>query len=130
MHPWHGECWATALWVRSQTVIFPPKARLAIKEILGDESIAMASNWADFIKAEPSYNYLSSWHYINFKDGLSEADMKTYLAADTIADAYTKINFLVTQLKDKKTEKAKKVMYLRLLIHIVGDVHQAHACKP
>ena len=33
-----------------------PKARLAIKDILGDESMAMASNWADFIKSEPSYN--------------------------------------------------------------------------
>ncbi len=101
-----------------------PKARLAIKDILGDESLAMASNWADFIKAEPSYNYISSWHYINFKDGLSAADMKAYLAVDTLTDAYTKINFLVAQLKDKKTEKEKKVMYLRLLVHIVGDVHQ------
>ncbi len=101
-----------------------PKARLAIKDILGDESMAMASNWADFIKSEPSYNYLSSWHYINFKDGLSEADMKAYLAVDTLTDAYTKINFLTAQLKDKKLEKEKKVMYLRLLIHIVGDVHQ------
>ena len=101
-----------------------PKARLAIKDILGDESMAMASNWADFIKSEPSYNYLSSWHYINFKDGLSEADMKAYLAVDTLTDAYTKINFLTAQLKDKKLAKEKKIMYLRLLIHIVGDVHQ------
>ncbi len=28
------------------------KAQLAIASILGDESIAMASNWADFIKAD------------------------------------------------------------------------------
>lgn len=101
-----------------------PKAKAAIKNILGDESIAMASNWADFIKAEPSYNYISSWHYINFKDGLSEADMKTYLSVDTLTDAYTKINFLVAQIKNKKLGKEKKVIYLRLLIHIIGDVHQ------
>lgn len=100
------------------------KARLAIKEILGDESIAMAANWADFIKSEPSYNYLSSWHYINFKAGMSEADMKAFLAVDTMTDAYTKINFLTEQLKNKSLEKDKKVMYLKLLIHIVGDVHQ------
>jgi len=101
-----------------------PKARLAVKQILGNESIAMASNWADFIKSEPSYNYLSSWHYINFKDGLSEADFKSYLAADSITDAYTKINFIVAQLKNKQTKQEQKIMYLRLLIHIVGDVHQ------
>lgn len=101
-----------------------PKAKAAIKDILGNETMAMASNWADFIKAEPSYNYISSWHYINFKDGLSETEMKTYLSVDTLTDAYTKINFLVAQLKNKKLEKEKKLMYLRLLIHIVGDVHQ------
>jgi hypothetical protein len=101
-----------------------PKARLAIQQILGNESMAMASNWADFIKSEPSYSYISSWHYINFKDGLSEKEMQTYLVADTATDAYTKINFLVSELKNKKLEKEKKLMYLRLLIHLVGDIHQ------
>ncbi|MES2113337.1 MAG: S1/P1 nuclease, partial [Bacteroidota bacterium] len=33
-----------------------PQARKAIKEILGNESIAMASNWADFIKSDPTYS--------------------------------------------------------------------------
>jgi len=36
-----------------------PQARKAVREILGDESIAMASNWADFIKSDESYKYLS-----------------------------------------------------------------------
>ena len=40
-----------------------PKTRAAVKAILGDTSIAIASNWADFIKSDPNYNYLSSWHY-------------------------------------------------------------------
>jgi len=43
------------------------KARKAIREILGNESIAISSNWADFIKSDTSYNYLSPWHYINVK---------------------------------------------------------------
>jgi hypothetical protein len=38
------------------------KARLAVQQILGTESIAMASNWPDFIKSDPAYNYLSQWH--------------------------------------------------------------------
>jgi len=101
-----------------------PKAKAAIKAILGDESMAMASNWADFIKSEPSYNYLSAWHYINLKDSLSESAVNAFLAADTLADAYTQINFLTAQLSNKNLEKDKKVMYLRLLIHIVGDIHQ------
>ncbi|MDE3236575.1 MAG: S1/P1 nuclease [Bacteroidota bacterium] len=101
-----------------------PKARLAIKAILGNESIAMSSNWADFIKSEPSYKYLDAWHYINLEDGLSEKSFKEKLSVDTATDAYTKLNFLVKELKKKNLPKDKKIMYLRLLIHIVGDVHQ------
>ena len=96
----------------------------AIAEILGNESVAMASNWPDFIKSDPSYSYLSSWHYIDFSPGLSADSIKAYLINDSATDAYTKLNFLIAQLKNKNLEQDKKVLYLRLLIHIVGDVHQ------
>jgi len=100
------------------------KARKAILEILGTESIAMSSNWADFIKSDSTYNYLSPWHYINVKQGLSKTEFNTFLQNDTITDAYTKLNFLIAELKNKQLALEKKQMYLRLLIHIVGDIHQ------
>jgi hypothetical protein len=53
----------------------------------------MASNWADFVKSDSIYNYLYNWHFINFKTGLSEADIQAYLKKDTVTDVYTKINF-------------------------------------
>lgn len=96
----------------------------AIAAILGDESIAMASNWPDFIKSDPSYNYLSSWHYIDFKPNSSADSIKAYLINDSATDAYTKLNFLIGQLKNENLAQDKKVLYLRLLIHIVGDIHQ------
>ena len=95
-----------------------------IFKILGNESVAIASNWPDFIKSDPAYKYLDTWHYINLKGGLSETALKNYLATDTVTDAYTKINWLSTQLKNRELEQDKKVFYLRLLIHIVGDIHQ------
>ena len=101
-----------------------PKARHAVQQILGTESIAMASNWADFIKSDPAYPYLSSWHYINVPDDLSYPEFQSYLKNDTTVDAYTKLNFIIKQLKNKELRKDKKLLYLRLLIHIVGDVHQ------
>ena len=100
------------------------KTRLEIKKILGNESVAMASNWADFIKSEPAYNYLGNWHYINLPAGISQAQLQHSLERDTVTDAYTRILFLTTELKNKSLTHDKKVMYLRLLIHIVGDLHQ------
>ncbi|MBK0379779.1 S1/P1 nuclease [Mucilaginibacter segetis] len=101
-----------------------PKARKAIQAILGDESVAMASNWADFIKSDPAYSYLSSWHYIDFDKPYTYPEMQAFLLKDTSVDAYTKLNFLIGELKKKDLPQANKLLYLRMLIHIVEDVHQ------
>lgn len=100
------------------------KARKEIYKILGTESIAMTSNWADFIKSDPAYNYLYNWHFINFNSGLAEEQFMSYLETDTATDAYTKINFLAAALKKKDLPQQDKILYLRMLIHVVGDVHQ------
>ena len=100
------------------------KARKTIREILGNESIAMTSNWADFIKSDSIFNYLGPWHYINVKQGLSQTDFNIVLQNDTLIDAYTRLNFLIKELKNQQLSLDKKQMYLRLLIHIAGDIHQ------
>ena len=101
-----------------------PRARAAVKAILGNESIAMASNWADFIKSDPDYSYLSPWHYIDFDKQYTYPEMQAYLAADNNMDAYTKLQFLIGELKKKNISKTNKLLYLRMLIHITEDVHQ------
>lgn len=106
------------------------RTRTEIRKILGNESIAMASNWADFVKSDTAYRYLYTWHFINFKRGLSYEEMKTELKKDTATDAYTKLNFLIKELKKKNLPLQKKQMYLRLLIHIVGDLHQPLHVSP
>lgn len=101
-----------------------PKTKLALKGIMGNESLAMSSNWADFVKSDKNYDYLYNWHFVNFAAGLSSADINGLLKADTAVNAFTKINFLVNELKKKNLPKAQKIIYIRLLVHIVGDVHQ------
>ena len=101
-----------------------PKAKNAINKILGTESIAMASNYADFIKSDTSFAYISPWHYVNIKAGLTMKEVEDFLDKDTAVDAYTKIIFLVKELKKKNLSAANREFYLQLLIHIVGDVHQ------
>ena len=100
------------------------KARAAIKAILGNESIAIASNWADFIKSDPNYNYLSAWHYVDLDKEYTLPELQDFLKQDTKEDAYTKLNFLIAELKKKDLSKENKLLYLRMLVHIVEDVHQ------
>jgi hypothetical protein len=100
------------------------RAKKRIKRLLGNESIAISSNFADFIKSDSAMNYLDPWHYINVKAGMTYPDFAAYLQRDSAVDAFTKINYLIAELKNKQTTMEKKQFYLKLLIHIVGDIHQ------
>ena len=101
-----------------------PKAKQQVQKILSNESLAISSNWADFIKSDKAYDYLSPWHYINIQAGLSENSFYTALKNDTATDIYTKLQFTIKQLRNKSLGLSQKRMYLRLLIHLVGDAHQ------
>jgi hypothetical protein len=102
-----------------------PSARKKVKQILGDESIAMASTWADFIKSDTNFRYLNKWHYADFPKHLSYEQVKDELKKDTGANAYNKLLFMMSELKNNKAlTRDQKQFYLRLIIHIVGDLHQ------
>ena len=90
---------------------------------MGDESIAITSNWPDFIKSDSTFNYLSAWHYVNVKQGLSQTEFNAALQNDTSTNAYTKLNFLIAELKNKQLPLEKKQMTCTA-IHIAGDIHQ------
>jgi hypothetical protein len=100
------------------------KTRLAIKQILGTESIAMSANWADFVKSDTSYNYLSTWHYVNLPENLSKNDVFSFLDHQPAANIYNKTQEMITVLKNSKSTTAQKKLALRMIIHLVGDLHQ------
>lgn len=99
-------------------------ARKNIQQILGNESLAMCANWADFIKSDSTFDHLSTWHYNNFKPQLNKETFLKDLHADTTKGAYQAMVWLVNQLKVKSHPPATKTTYLKLLVHLVGDVHQ------
>ena len=101
-----------------------PNARKEIKKILGNESLAMSSTWADFVKSDTAYNYLYDWHFINFEYEMELPEMQAFLEKDTAVDAYSKLIFISKELKRKTLSPIKKQLYLRMLVHIVGDLHQ------
>ena len=92
--------------------------------ILGSESLALAGTWADFIRSDSSYSYLGTWHYANFSDRLDFQALKTQMDQDTTSNIYNRIKFLSSELKGKKHDQIKKQLYLRMLVHLVGDIHQ------
>ena len=100
------------------------KTRLAIKQILGNETMAMTANWADFIKSDTSYNYLSNWHYVNLPADLSQSDVYRFLDNQPGPNIYNKLNDMIAVLKNTKSTAEQKKLALRMVIHLVGDLHQ------
>jgi hypothetical protein len=101
-----------------------PKAKKEVKKILGDETMAMASNWGDFIKSDSTYNYLNSWHYFNLPPNLTRAQFNEQLQDVSAANLYSKTRTMIAELQAPGTPPARKVFCLKLLIHFMGDLHQ------
>ncbi len=101
-----------------------PNARKAVKQILGNETLAMSANWADLIKSDNSFKYLNSWHYVNMPEGLDRNAVSSYLDTFNEPNIYSKTNDMIAMLKNPKTSANDKVFALRLLVHMMGDMHQ------
>lgn len=102
-----------------------PAARQAVKEILGTESLAIASTWADaFGRIDSDYRHTAPWHYINPTEGMSYEEFVLELSQDTTVNAFTKLNYLKDQLKTRQGTIEHQRFCLRMLIHILGDIHQ------
>ncbi|GAA4433579.1 S1/P1 nuclease [Ravibacter arvi] len=108
------------------------RAKREIRKILGNESLAMSANWADFIKSDTAYRYLNNWHYVNIRTGTNREALFAQLESDSSNNVYNRLHFLVKELKTNHTlSRETKKMYLRLIVHLVGDMHQPmHVGRP
>jgi hypothetical protein len=93
----------------------------AVGHLLGHESLAMCANWMDHIKSNRAYNHMNPWHYCTIPDGL------TYETCDHPAegDVIGTITQLIQEIKTGTYSKAEnEVMAVKMLAHLVGDLHQ------
>jgi len=97
-----------------------PKARRAVDRILGPTSIAIASTWMDRIKANPDYDYTHDWHWVTIPDGMTYEETEKNPNGDLIKSLRT----IISDLKSGDLSKEEEAKKLKMLIHLVGDIHQ------
>ncbi|HMR55940.1 MAG TPA: S1/P1 nuclease [Cyclobacteriaceae bacterium] len=103
------------------------KAKKKIDAILGGESIPMVSNWMDEIRSDSTYNYTTDWHWTTIPDGGKYEDVE----ANPDGKIILMLEKIITELKSGKLDKKKEQEYVKMLIHMVGDMHQPlHVGKP
>lgn len=99
-----------------------PQARAAVKQILGEQSLASAGLWADEVRSDHTYDWIKPLHYINVPRGADHVDLaRDCPGGQCVAGAIIKYRDM---LKDPQATPEDKLLALRLLVHFVEDLHQ------
>ncbi len=103
------------------------KAKKKIAVILQQESLAMASTWMDEIRSDSTFNYATDWHYTTVPDGKKYDDVE----ANPDGKLVMMIEKIIRDLKSGKLTPRQERENLKMLVHLVGDLHQPlHVGKP
>ena len=96
------------------------KAQKAIVRILGSESLAIASTWMDEVRSDSLYDHTHDWHWVTIPDSLTYATSFKNPKGDVV-EAISRMTDL---LRSDTVPIERKRVYLRFLIHLIGDIHQ------
>lgn len=103
-----------------------PAAKAGIKALLGDANISDAeiASWADELRRERRST--APWHYVDIPIEAASFDKtRDGRKGNNVID---KIEEFSKVLADKNATKADRIDALKLLVHLVGDVHQPLHC--
>ncbi len=95
------------------------RAARHVKRALGGRSMVYFANWLDIASHTPEYAYSKTWHYLNIDAGMTLDTMEK----DPNGDVLTAVTMLVDKLKAGNLSAADEQCYLKMLIHLVGDMH-------
>lgn len=96
------------------------KAKRKIKKLLKGDSLAEVANYADAIKSDSIYDSFMPWHYVNFEFDQEYRNVVPSPEGDVVMG----ILRCKEILEDETRSEADHVFYLKMLIHLVGDLHQ------
>ncbi|WP_411358019.1 S1/P1 nuclease [Pseudidiomarina salilacus] len=100
-----------------------PAARQAIEDLLGPESLAEASTYADEMRSNPSEFWQKTanpFHYVTLQQP------HDYHADDCPpqGDAMSALEDFTATLQSETASRDEKQLALRFIVHIIGDLHQ------
>lgn len=97
-----------------------PEASAMVDDLLDGKSMIYWANWLDNASYQPEYRYTKTWHYKNVNKGVRYEEM----GVDPSGDAVTAIKSRIEILTDTAATREDKILALKILIHVVGDLHQ------
>lgn len=96
------------------------KARLAIEKILQGQPLAMTGPWMDDIKSDSLYDHTHDWHWVTIQNGETYDKSVKNPKGDLVAT----LERLIAELKSKKLTPKQEAEHLKMVVHLIGDIHQ------
>lgn len=97
-----------------------PTTKSAVEALLDGKSIVYYANWLDNASNTPEYKYSKTWHYKNIDAGVEFAAAPLNPKGDVVTAIHEQSAILATD----NAPYEQKSLALKMLIHLVGDVHQ------
>ena len=95
-------------------------SRDQINFLIGGESLATLSLWADQIKSQQSWAHTRSWHYVNTERGQSFSSYQP----KTEGDILWALTHFYKKLSNGQLSLQRRRQALLFFIHFAGDIHQ------
>lgn len=96
------------------------EAREAVNRVLDETSMAIASTWMDKIKSDPAYDHTHDWHWVTIPNGMTYEETEKNPNGDLI----NTLRSIISELKNDSLSAEEEQEKLKMLIHLVGDIHQ------
>ncbi|MBQ2728549.1 MAG: S1/P1 nuclease [Alistipes sp.] len=96
-----------------------PEAAQRVAEVLGGRSLVYYANWMDNASHTPAYAHTKTWHYMNIDEGETLETQPRHPKGDVL----TAINGIIKHIEKGKLSKEEEFDELRMLIHLMGDMH-------
>lgn len=96
-----------------------PQAAKQVDKVLNGHSPVYYANWLDIASHTPQYKYTSTWHYLNIDEGETLETMKR----NPDGDVLTAVTALYEKLKKGGLSPEEEALSLKMLVHLVGDMH-------
>ncbi len=95
------------------------KAKKKLKMLFGSHSLAYISTWMDEIRSDSTHEDMSDWHWVTIETGKTYKDSPKNPKGDAIAI----IERMIAELKLGKLSRDKEIEAIKILTHLVGDIH-------
>lgn len=97
-----------------------PTTKATVDSLLSGRSMVYWANWLDNASHTSEYAYTKTWHYKNVDEGVRYEEAQANPAGDVV----TAIKAQIETLSGNTVSLPQKELAMKILVHIVGDMHQ------